>query len=421
MINREYLSDFNFLILVSILILLFALFAQISSFIFPGPDTVVLTMLQLLFIFMTVLNKRIQLPSIRRAPKVAAWIALGWILLSIVSSINGLDAQFAILNSAELVIQILFIVCLVMFFRTYDLNGLHILMLVIIGFLLYLPYFGIYHLFTPVSPLHEVSIINLSAVGFNNIRHFGYYLTIVLIFSYGACLYVKFKWHHPAMWVALITSIIAWTLIFWSGGRGPIFAFFVSLILFLLWVRVALGGRLTVLIVSTALIGLMISPTLPKGMGADRIWLKFESSSNLNEFSANRIKFWRNCLSDIAERPLLGNGAYGFNEGCGSEFGNYSHPHGFHIQAPLDWGIPGALLFFCLISLVLWYAWLGIKDNKDISINSLGFWLGLMILVYSTIDGTLYHRFSVIFFSLAIALMFCQKTESLLRMKERQM
>ena len=267
----EYLLEPYFVLSAIILLILLAFSAEISSFIPSSKDNRILVMIQLLFVLSTLPNKKIKFPPGTKIPKVILFVFSTWIVWVFISTVNAPDQNYAFLYFSELLINILFAVSMWSFLQAYYEVRWYVLLIILIGFLIYMVFFSVSYLFIPITGFFYPQFLH--EVGFNHIRHFGHYLTIVLVISYGLCLYAKLNWLNPLMLFAASASVISWCFIFWAGGRGPIFAFFVSLTIYLFFIRKKSDNNrsLLTLIICSLLLGSLLSAPLPKGYGIERI------------------------------------------------------------------------------------------------------------------------------------------------------
>ena len=82
-----------------------------------------------------------------------------------------------------------------------------------------------------------------------------------------------------------------------------------------------------------------------------------------------------------------------------------ARPHNGFLQTALEWGVPGALLFWCVLGWLLTAGSHRFRKDNDPALTT-GFALALSILFTSLVDGTLRYAMPLSALSLAFALVF---------------
>jgi O-antigen ligase len=150
--------------------------------------------------------------------------------------------------------------------------------------------------------------------------------------------------------------VLAWCVIWWSGGRAAILTAFGATVL-LTWFA---HGRRTSLALALGLaivLGAAVSLLLPaedlqrginRGMGIHTFFGRVASTSDA--YSTGRMELWATAVDAWSARPLLGVGP---DAGAFvlSAFG-HEQPHNVILQALLEWGVVGALPFLTLVALL---------------------------------------------------------------------
>lgn len=96
-------------------------------------------------------------------------------------------------------------------------------------------------------------------------------------------------------------------------------------------------------------------------------FIRFYKDADLDHFSSKRVEIWREAISLIRERPIVGYGWCDYNEFATIKKYN---PHSSYLQAAFIGGIPGALLYCCVLILLWWQCILNIfYRQRNINIS----------------------------------------------------
>lgn len=399
------------LYLVSTAILLVAMMAlpEIRAIIHQGNlfgnGEVITT--ELLFIASVVINKKIELPGWAELPRAIKMLCAVWLFWALASTVFAQPLLFnSLFHYTNWYVHGLFGLTLWAYIQSYKERQVWLQGIIVIGFIIYAVYLSYSYIFADDVVLKEEW--RLAEFGFNHIRHFGYYLAVVVPVSAGLVMLANYRLLSPLMVLGLIGLITVWALILWAGGRGPIMAVAVStLLLFpLLW-RVTRPAYLISVMVISVLLGAGLSTAMPKGFGIKRLIETVEKSKSVDQFSSDRLTIWKKCIGDIKGNPWLGVGPDNYKYNCGLKSRHTRHPHGVIVQALLDWGIVGAVIFFVLVLLTLKSAAMGIMQAAEpLTSNLTGLWAALTLLAFSMVDGTLYYAFPMMFIATGLALAF---------------
>lgn len=406
-----------FFLSITVLVLIVAFFAEMQGLHQPHVKTIYkreLFFLELAFVVLVILNREITFPSVKNFPGLLVALAAYWGVWSLFSAVDAIRPLLALYTYAEHLTLVLFSFSVYALIRKFKYSREILLWVILLGFCFYCLFFGgSYFLFENYNP--EINFAaTFDEVGFRNIRHLGYYFAIGLVVATGMGVGLGHYYGKAALWIGAVLSVVAWALIFWAGGRGPLVAFFVSLglIIFLN------GGfrqskQLLLFVAITCFIGAFGSLLIPGGYGIDYLigkllWVPedFSTLIEVEKTPSKRIEMWLTCLNEIKNNPFFGIGQNNFRYGCGKGFPLTLHPHGVHIQAPLEWGIPGAVAFFLLGGAMLWRTFMNVNAAQEgESYALIPLWGVLMLLVASGYDGILYQRYSLMFFALFLAMM----------------
>lgn len=228
--------------------------------------------------------------------------------------------------------------------------------------------------------------------GYDNIRRVGYYAGPVVMMCL-ARMAVSGHWLPRA--ACLIASFIGLTLILWSGTRGALYALaFTYLLLSALAPSLRKAQNwasgVSVVLLSSLAAWVMAAPSA--SLGAGRLAMT-------ENFSSGRVVLWQETLLHILKRPFLGYGEsqisyLSSNPGLSGLF----HPHNLLLQAVLAWGLAGT-------AILAWLSWPVVKKllQAPQQAVSLSYLAGaLLLLVYSAIDGTLFHVTSAGLFAFCV-------------------
>lgn len=260
--------------------------------------------------------------------------------------------------------------------------------------------------------------------GFGNVRHFGYYLSIVIVAGMAPTLRGEFKWNSAAGWMLFGGLLFVWSMTAWAGGRAPYFALGLGFLILVLMRQLPRPGLLAGFAFAAALGGGLLSLLYPlpmEGYGFLRI-LGLEGlgfAADLNALSSNRILMWQTALHVIVQRPLFGFGPDLFPFEIGSFFSGFAQPHNFVIQFTLAWGFAGSIAMLVILSVAVRRA-IGAGGETPGTETIIRITAGagvFVLLLFGLVDGTLYHQvpLSMLIVFLALA------TSAKIPLRERQL
>jgi hypothetical protein len=376
-------------------------------------------LIELLFVIFVIFNKHIKYPEITTAPRVVVVAFSLWVVSSAVSALLSVIGSLSILTYAEHLTHLLFALSVYSFVRKHMFLYKYALIVPVLGFAAYCIFFLFSYLLdsdlsSPGSGRY-IFPTSLTEVGFRHIRHFGYYLSIIVVAALGVVHQCQYNFRRPLVLLGLLALTLSWMFMAWIGGRGPFFAIALSLLVVAFLFRINEYKALLFTAGVTFIIGTGLSFYLPDtGFGIGYMlqrWFSLRLGfdvEGLNAFSSSRLMIWKECLSDIAENPYFGVGQNGFLSTCRLRISPaITQPHGFHIQSLLDWGVFGSLFFLTALISLLYYAYK--KNNSqyaELSTTRLFvFWSVIMLLVYSSIDGIMFQRYTLAFFAFYMGLL----------------
>ncbi len=334
-------------------------------------------LLEVVFCLAVMTRSRVVFP---RVPMALAMLWLIWATLAVAISTHP---AMALVRHAEWLTHGVFGISVYAFVRGQPSLYLAIPRWILAGFVLYFLSFAIFRITLP-SPDQFTTASWLP--GFSNIRHLGYFATACLPLS---LVFLLERRNGRDCVLALAAMTVAWFFLFWSGGRGP----FVSLAGALVVIGVSRhrGGLASAVpwVAATAVPGAALAwiMAVPQ-YGVFRILNSFTSSATLAELSPGRVVLWRHAVEKIAESPLFGVGPDGYLFLSSPIDKPLMHPHSILLQAPLEWGIVGAVLFAACGTL---FAFRLLTARTSDPTFFAVIWGLLSLVALAVIDGTLYH------------------------------
>jgi len=330
-----------------------------------------------LAITMVSLREGYRLPSLRPLP-FALLAALGVIAWG--TAVNAPYPAVALLRTGTWTIHLFFALALVSLAhrRMLDLGQLWVALQT--GFLLVFALLVIFVATTDQTA--EERIWSLPAFG--NIRWFAEYAAgIVGLAAAGFLRGNRF---------ALSVATMAFTLLFWTGGRGGIAAALAGLaacaFLFESFRSPRVWGRFLLCVLLGGALSIALTALIP-----------IEGQTIARDGASGRMELWMATIDSIRLRPW-----FGWGDGQTVRFSvpllgvAYPQPHNIVLQVLHAWGVVGGLL--CL-ALAIWSAPRFLRAR---GVDAAPFQLSaLTIAFHSFIDGSLYHVHSVALFALCVA------------------
>lgn len=236
---------------------------------------------------------------------------------------------------------------------------------------------------------------------FGSIRHLGMSIGFLLVF-----LYWKTDESTSASAFFRIVRIAALTLVFWSGSRASMLAWFVSALV------IAFGERslIKVLVIDTV-IAVLAAASLPPPYGNlglfSAILERSANATSLDGLSASRITLWQSTLAYLINNDLFwwGNGGNGYiriQTLGGAELlpPGHVHPHNFLVQALCEWGVVGLFIFVTGGA-----AWIH-RNRIGECIRSVPVAVAGVahISITGMLDATLYHMEHLVYLTITLAI-----------------
>lgn len=230
-----------------------------------------------------------------------------------------------------------------------------------------------------------------------HVRQVGFFSVIGASVALGLAIGSAEKRSHW-MWLAVAALSIA--ISFWSGTRSSLFAFvgayFVGTRMFPTLRRL----RAATALATSLLAGLTLSflhQAPHSAFGFLRLW---ESSTSSNPGSG-RFGMWLGTLRVYLERPLFGFGESQFRFLVPEALKAFNHPHNWVVQILFQWGLIGAVCYFALAI----YTWARFERRvAEIGNPAMpAYFVVTSLLLYSLVEGTMYHPYPVAMLVVAIA------------------
>ncbi len=261
------------------------------------------------------------------------------------------------------------------------------------------------HLLNP-GDFHRLSSLDTELLVYRHIRHLNYDIASTVVLSTAAL----FALAKSKLLVAsfLTTILIAGALTVLSGGRGSLMA----IIFFFAGLTLAPGERRLAFFALLGFLTGCVLAGLVFPSAVDWMWQRTAASS-LNSASSGRLSIW----SDTIMTWLQCAPVNGWLLGCGPDSfrslqirPGFTHPHSSVAQALLEFGLAGLALLSALFSLAARYTARTISPRPDKPTQSLSLGLCAM-LVFSLVDGLLYHGAPLLICVMLAAYLFAKHLE----------
>lgn len=246
---------------------------------------------------------------------------------------------------------------------------------------------------------------------FNNIRHSGFiFISILPLLFLPALLNIK---HKTLLTVCLLS--LYWAVLIWTCSRGSYFASII--IIAIIYTLYKNTPRLNFIILSSFLIGWIIAlqfPSTSESLNPFRLWfLNFNSieADTANTLSSGRVGIWFKSYENAMNHNFLfGYGANGYAYISPIILTNTVHPHSSLFQLLGEYGYIGfTLIILILINILL--AWENNKTSLS-PVNVLSRCSVIGFIIGSAVDGHFYYNFSLLYFSIILALSIPQYKKS---------
>lgn len=205
-----------------------------------------------------------------------------------------------------------------------------------------------------------------------------------------------------------VVRIIGLALVFWSGTRASMLAWFCCMAIFIYCDRSAACVRTLLIDTGAALVLSLLPPPAGPFGGFFSALHRSSGAGSADALSSLRLSLWQSTLSELAAqgRLLVGVGGNGFarlQAMYGAQIIPPGHvqPHNFLVQAIADWGLVGLTLFLAFA----YRSSLGSIVAKG-SRNHSAALAGLVYLIITGMfDATLFHLEHLIYLAIVLALL----------------
>lgn len=224
-----------------------------------------------------------------------------------------------------------------------------------------------------------------------NVRHLGYYSLVGATLSIGLAVTAGGRCQ---MMLWILAAGILLGLSIWSGSRGPLAAFAMSLVAGAMLLRRARRLRLFAIAAGGVLVAVPIAaiwtPPAPQ-YGLARIVGSIgpERQQSVDALSSGRVTLWKRSGEAIAKRPLFGHGQGRFRRALADNA--FNHPHNVMLQTAFQWGAVGAALFLALLLWALTKAGKAAWKSGERALPPIMMIAGLLTM--SLYDGAMFYPY----------------------------
>jgi len=326
-------------------------------------------------------------------------------------SICGWYAQginvFEINRTYIYIIQLLFIISAVLWFRKIGDAGLEIIFRAKLQVLLLSVLFifiGLWKIGYPSMDWYHPVAGPINFYVFRNIRHLNYEIAIVLMLATTCWVQKKTKFNSEYWFLFIFLGCFS----LWTVGRGQIVAFYAFIGIFLL----LSPSRLLKIEAFKPLLGFTLGVTLFILVTPDYLsYMQDKSSSGtINNISSGRLDIWFKGI-DLTITSWLST-IFGLGPEAYVRFRetpSFVHPHNAIVQLFMEFGLLGLTVLYMLIMKFIKNALNIVKSPTVIAIFSALAALSL----YSLVDGIIYHASPLMLTSLFIAYILSKQEASL--------
>jgi len=217
------------------------------------------------------------------------------------------------------------------------------------------------------TPLISLGVIDIGttyffykgrAAGFAEPNQYAGYLVLFIPFVMTYVLFTKRLIYKNASIILLVVSFLA---LITTGSRGGIFSFVASVLFYLMILNRKKMIQLPTLVATIFIVCLLaaisfhFAPSEVKETVSER--LDPTKSESIEEYTAGRLKAWRNGIQLFVQKPILGHGQKTFTYLMEKQFGMHLAAHNQYLNYLVQFGLIGFMLFvglFLKIFLVFW-------------------------------------------------------------------
>lgn len=240
-------------------------------------------------------------------------------------------------------------------------------------------------------------------LGVTNVRQVGFYSAVGMTASLGLAMGAK---DARSCILAIAAGALLASISFWSGTRSSLV---VAIGAFALCAVVAprcrpiRGATFLAAILAGGLLLSMLGNKPHWAFGWERLFNPAATASG-DTVTSGRMDMWRETLALAMQRPLFGHGESQFRNGVPIALKQLNHPHNSVVQMLFQWGLIGAGCFFGLLAAAWFTACARFRAAPPDHLPA--FLTANALLMFSLIEGALYHPYPVmmLFFALAAIL-----------------
>lgn len=238
---------------------------------------------------------------------------------------------------------------------------------------------------------------------YSNIRHFGYHLTAVTIFSFFLILQKKstiLGYSSGALFYIFHLSFLYWT----ESRQGVIAVLFVTGIILIAYAQNKCNRYVNVGLIIFASAVFLVQILKTEHNLIQSLSFLPATLAEWNHFTSGRVEIWQNTIDILSDHWWFGHGPDSFIFLFPDII--YVHPHSFPLQAVLEWGVVGSFFLLLLIIYLVSLLWRKMTQFKQVPALELAASLLIIgYLVNSLVDGIFYHVLPIYYFSIALAIL----------------
>lgn len=226
--------------------------------------------------------------------------------------------------------------------------------------------------------------------GLDNIRRGAYFAAPIA----GLCIGRFAVGRGEALALPVLALTLAIAFIAWSGARGGAAAIAAAVLAGTLLVPALRSLKVMLLTLGASTAGILLAwlyslQTCYKGFWRMLPGSGSAATGEAYDATSGRTELWAGTWQAILERPLFGHGEgqTAFAVPIGQQTAAF-HPHNLVLQILLAWGLVGALL---LLYLAIPFARTALATARRQGECIAPFMAMLVLLLYSAVDGTLFH------------------------------
>lgn len=220
--------------------------------------------------------------------------------------------------------------------------------------------YGVWQHFVGVDLYHQV-LLDRMVFGYRAIGNFSTYLTFSGFFAIASIFLISAGFAADQRWrkvFYLLASQVGLACILFNYSRSTIVALIIGAIVLVILVGARYRKWVSLVLLLTLAVGVVVSPDF-----LNRFRNMGETEFSI-EYANSRFAIWEATVFMIEENPVFGVGPGNFSEKyiehrTNRTGRNLSHAHNDFLNVAAVSGIPGAILFILLWSLVLLYLYKG--------------------------------------------------------------